>query len=132
MTDIETVYENCSCYILYSNLKNTHQVEWIKQTFVISSSYYFKLYLPSYLIDRKIGVISIFLRAIVLKTISPTEHTYNPAFHINSPTKSILAAFSPTNCWSYSMVGLYSGQDQCIISHTISRTIDTMVETSVS
>ena len=52
------------------------------------------------------GVISIFLRAIVLQTNIPTECIDNPTFRVDSPTKPILAVFSPTNCWSYSTIGL--------------------------
>ena len=52
------------------------------------------------------GVISIFLRAIVLQPDSPTECIDNPTFCIDSPTKPNLAVFSPTNRWSYSTVGL--------------------------
>ena len=50
-------------------------------------------------------VISIFLRVIVLQTDSPAECIDNPTFRVNSPTKPILAFFSPTNRWSYSTVG---------------------------
>ena len=49
---------------------------------------------------------SIFLRAVVLQPDSPTECINNPTFLIDSPAKSILAVFSPTNRWSYSAVGL--------------------------
>ena len=51
-------------------------------------------------------VISIFLRVIVLQADSSTERINKPTFHVNSPTKPILAVFSPTNRWSYSPVGL--------------------------
>ena len=52
------------------------------------------------------GVISIYLRVIVLQTDSPTERTDNPTFCFNSPTKPILVVFSATTCCSYSPVGL--------------------------
>ena len=55
-------------------------------------------------VDSK-EVISIFLRVIVLQTDSPAECIDNPTFRVNSPTKPILAFFSPTNRWSYSTVG---------------------------
>ena len=42
-------------------------------------------------------VISIFLRTIILQTDSPTQCTGNPTFRVDSPTKPILAVFSPTN-----------------------------------
>ena len=53
-----------------------------------------------------IGVISIFLRAIVLQTDSPTECIHNPTLRVACPNKPILAVFSPTNRSSYSSVGL--------------------------
>ena len=43
------------------------------------------------------GVIPIFLREIVLQPDSPTECIDNLTFRVDSPTKSILAVFSPTN-----------------------------------
>ena len=45
-------------------------------------------------------IISIFLRAIVLQTESPTECIDNPTFRVDGLTKPILAVFSPTNHWS--------------------------------
>ena len=74
------------------------------------------------------GVISIFLRALVLQTDSTAERIDNTTFRVNSTTKPILAVFSPTNRWSYSTVG----QGQCIISPTFCKAIDTQVGTSVS
>ena len=65
-----------------------------------------KLKLDGKRLPNQIGVISIFLRAIVLQTDSPTERTNNPAFRVDSPTKLILVVFSPTNRWSYSPAGL--------------------------
>ena len=53
-----------------------------------------------------LGVISIFLRAIVLQTDSPNGLIDNTTFCVDNPTKPILAVFSPTNHWSYSPVGL--------------------------
>ena len=67
---------------------------------------YNKIVLRSSEIYSKKGVISIFLRAIVLQTDSPTERTDNPTFRVDSPIKPILAVFSPTNRWSYSPVRL--------------------------
>ena len=46
------------------------------------------------------------LRVIALQTDCPTECINNPTFRLNSPTKSILGVFSPTNRWSYSTVRL--------------------------
>ena len=51
-------------------------------------------------------VISIFLRAIALQSESPIECIDDPTFHVDGPTKPILAVFSPTNRCSYSAVGL--------------------------
>ena len=51
--------------------------------------------------DTLAGIISIFLRAIVLQTDSPTERIDNLTFPVDSPTKPFLAVFSPTNRWSY-------------------------------
>ena len=67
--------------------------------------------------------ISIFLRAVVLQTDSPTERIDNPTFRVDSPTKPILAVFSPTNRWSY-----HGGNSMVLIN---SRTMDTVVKTSV-
>ena len=61
-------------------------------------------------------VVSIFLHAIVLETDNPTECVDNPTFSVNTPTKPILAVLSPT----IHLVLLNS------------RTIDTVVKTSVS
>ena len=55
--------------------------------------------------DYADGVISIFLRAIVLQPDRPTECIDNPMFRVDSHTKPILAVFSPTNRWFYSTVG---------------------------
>ena len=80
-----------------------------------------------------LGVISIFLRAIVLQTDSPTECIDKPTLRVGSPAKPILVVFSPTNRWSYSTVGLLIGWSRpVIVSPTLFRTIDTLVETSVS
>ena len=87
----------------------------------------------------------------MLQTDSPTESIDNATFRVDGPTKSILAVFRPTNRWSYSAVGLttrwsrpvyrqsnflldnrYTSRDQCIVSPTLCRTIDTVVTTSVS
>ena len=87
---------------------------------------------------------------IALQPDSPTECINNPTFRVNSPTKPILAVFSPTSRCSYSTVGLlirwseqvyrksyclwdyqYTSRDQCVVSPTLCRTIDTMVKTSV-
>ena len=87
----------------------------------------------------------------MLQTDSPTESIDNATFRVDGPTKSILAVFRPTNRWSYSTVGLttrwsrpvyrqsnflldnrYTSRDQCIVSPTLCRTIDTVVTTSVS
>ena len=109
-----------------------------------------------------------FLHVILLQTDSTSECIDNPTFRVNSPTKPILPAFTPTNRWSYTTVGLsivvktsvsyfllyialsiwqsrpvyhqsyflqdhrYTSLDQCIASSTFCRTIDTLVETSVS
>ena len=97
------------------------------------------------------GVILIFLSAIVLQTDSPNGRTDDPTFRVDSPTEPILAVFSPTNNWPYSPVGLpmwssrsvyrksyflwnnrYTSPDKCIISFTFCKTIDTVVNTSVS
>ena len=42
--------------------------------------------------DSTNGVISIFLRAIVLQTDSPNGRDDNPTFRVDSPTKPILAS----------------------------------------
>ena len=77
--------------------------------------------------------ISIFLLAMVLQTDSPTECTDNHIFRVGSPTKPILALFNPTNrCYNSPVELLIGVQDQCIISPTFCRTIDTLLETSVS
>ena len=97
------------------------------------------------------GVISMFLLLIVLQTNSPTECIDNPMFCVDSPTKHILAVFSPTNHRSYSTVGLsirwwrpfyrkcyflydnrHTSRVQCIISPNSFRTFDTLVETNAS
>ena len=59
------------------------------------------------LLVKRIGnwVILIFLRAIVLQTDSRTK-CIDPTFRVDSPTKPILAVFSPASRWSYSKVGL--------------------------
>ena len=81
--------------------------------------------------------ISIFLRAIVLQTDSPTACINNPTFRVESPTKPILAVFSHTNRWFYSTIGLsiwwsravfhkpyflqdyrYTSREQCMVSAT--------------
>ena len=96
-------------------------------------------------------VISIFSRAIVLQADGPTECINNTMFRVDSPTKPILAVFSPTNHWSCSTVRLlirwsrpvdrksyclqdyqYTSRDQCVVSPTFCRNIDTLVETVVS
>ena len=43
------------------------------------------------------GVISIFLRAIVLQTDSHTKCIDDPTLRVDSPTKPILVVFSPIN-----------------------------------
>ena len=43
---------------------------------------------------------------LILQPDSPTKCIDNPTFRVNSPSKPILAVFSPTNGWSYSTVGL--------------------------
>ena len=70
---------------------------------------------------------------MVLQTGSPTECTDNHIFRVDSPTKPILAVFSPTNCCFNSPVELLTGgQGQCIVSPTFCRTIDTLLETSLT
>ena len=97
---------------------------------------------------KLLGVISVFLRAIILQTDGATECINNPTFFVNSPTKLILAVSSPTDRCSYSTAGpsiqwsrrkfyfMYDyqngGQDQCIVSSTFCPTIDILVEASVS
>ena len=61
-------------------------------------------------------VISIFLYAMVLQSHSHTQCIGNPTFRVDSPTKPLLATFSPTNHWSYSTVRLsirWSGPARC-------------------
>ena len=55
------------------------------------------------------SVISISLRAIVQQHDSPSQCIDNPKFCVDSPTKPILAVFTPTNCWPYSTEGLSIG-----------------------
>ena len=57
------------------------------------------------------GFISIFLCVIVLQTVSPTECINTWIYHVDSPTKPILAALTPSspnspNSWCCSTVGL--------------------------
>ena len=51
-------------------------------------------------------IILILLRAIVLQTDSPNGRIDNTTFRVDSPTKPILAVFSPESRWSYSSVRL--------------------------
>ena len=77
-------------------------------------------------------VILIFLRAIVLQTVSPTECIDNSMFCVNSPTKPTLAVFSPTKRSTQQKDYRHGGQHRCIVSPTVCRTINTPVKTSVS
>ena len=43
-TNIETLYGNCSWYMIYGDRKNTHQIESIKQNLVKWSLYFSKLF----------------------------------------------------------------------------------------
>ena len=70
------------------------------------SSVILKAFNTSECLNLSRRAISISLRARVLQTDSPTERNNNPTFRVDSPTKPILAVFSPTNRWSYSPVGL--------------------------
>ena len=73
-----------------------------------------------------------FLRAIVLQTCSSTECINSPTCRVKSPTSLfqwflVLQTVGPTQQYDYR----YGGQDQRIVSPTICRTINTLVETSV-
>ena len=70
------------------------------------SSLTWKAFITSECLNLSRRVISIFLRARVLQTDSPIERNDNPTFRVDSPTKPILAVFSPTDRWSYSPVEL--------------------------
>ena len=70
------------------------------------SSLTWKAFNTSECLNLSRRVISIFLRARVLQTDSPSERNDNPTFRVDSPTKPILAVFSPTDRWSYSPVEL--------------------------
>ena len=77
--------------------------------------------------------VSIFLRAIVLQTYSPTECINSSTCCFKSPTGLfyrflVLQTVGPTQQQNYR----YTGQDQYIASPTFCRTIDTLVKTSVS
>ena len=77
--------------------------------------------------------VSIFLRAIVLETYSPTECINSSTCRFESPTGLfyrflVLQTVGPTQQQNYR----YTGQDQYIASPTFCRTIDTLVKTSVS
>ena len=50
---------------------------------------------------------TLFLRSIVLQTDSHTKGIDDPTFRVDSPTKPVIAVFSPTNHWSYSSVRLW-------------------------
>lgn len=95
-------------------------------------------------------VISIFLRLIVLQTMSPTEYIDSPTVRVDIPT-SLFSFFFPykplvlVNSRTVDMVfksnvllvllpvGLrYGGQEQCVVSAIFCRAINTAVKTSVS
>ena len=77
--------------------------------------------------------VSIFLRTIVLETCSSTECVNSPICRVESSTSLfqrflVLQTVGPTQQQDCR----YGGQDQFIASPTVCRTIDTLVETSVS
>ena len=74
-------------------------------------------------------VISIFLRLIVLQTMSPTKYSVSPTVRVDIPTSLVVVAC----CWSYYLWNYrYGVQEQCTVSPIFCKTMDTAVKTSVS